>query len=86
VRRRDGRIAYVDAAYLDRGNRVRLGIELDGNAAHATPGQRAADNVRANALGLRDIRLLRFTYEQVVNEPEMVAATVRAHLRTVSVA
>jgi very-short-patch-repair endonuclease len=45
------------------------------------PAQRSADNVRANALGLRGIRIVRFTYEQVVYEPEMVAATVRAHLR-----
>ena len=82
MRRPDGRMAYLDAGYPDLG----LFIELDGNAAHATPQQRAADNERANALGLRDVRLLRFTYEQVVNEPEKVAATVRAHLRALRAA
>ena len=56
-------------AYRDLG----LGIEVDGNVAHATPSQRAADNTRGNAIALRDIRLLRFTYEQVTYEPEMVA-------------
>jgi hypothetical protein len=78
VRRPDGRMAYLDFAYRDLG----LGIEVDGNTAHATPAQRSADNVRANGIELRDIRLIRFTYEQVTHEPEMVAATVRAHLRS----
>jgi len=82
VRRPDGRMAYLDFAYRDLG----LGIELDGNTAHATPAQRAADNVRANGIELRDIRIIRFTYEQVVHEPEMVAATVRSHLRALSAA
>ena len=70
-------MAYLDFAYRDLG----LGIEVDGNVAHATPSQRAADNTRGNAIALRDIRLLRFTYEQVTYEEEMVAATVRSHLR-----
>ncbi|MDQ1467581.1 MAG: hypothetical protein QOH10_1996 [Actinomycetota bacterium] len=78
VRRPDGRLAYLDFAYLDLG----LGIEVDGNFAHATPRQRSDDNVRGNGVVLRDIRLLRFTYEQVTHEPEMVAATVRSHLRS----
>ena len=73
VRRPDGRLAYLDFAYPHLG----LGIEVDGNVAHATPTQRAADNVRANSILLRDIRIIRFTYQQVVHEPEMVAATVR---------
>jgi hypothetical protein len=77
VRRPDGKSAKLDFAYRDLG----LGIEVDGNIAHATPQQRAADNTRGNALLLRDIRVIRFTYEQVVYEPETVAATVRSHLR-----
>jgi hypothetical protein len=82
VRRADGRMAYLDFAYRDLG----LGIEVDGNLAHATPSQRAADNARGNAIALRDIRLLRFTYEQVTYEQEMVAATVRSHLRALRAA
>jgi len=77
IRRPDGRLAYIDFAYRD----LALGIEVDGNIAHATPAQRAADNVRGNGLALRDIRIIRFTYEEVVHQPEMVAATVRSHLR-----
>lgn len=77
VRRPDGRIAYLDGLY----RRLGLGIEVDGNIAHATPRQRSADNARANDVALRDIRLIRFTYEQVMHEPDMVAATVRSHLR-----
>jgi very-short-patch-repair endonuclease len=76
VRMPDGTVAYIDFAYRDVG----LGIEVDGNIAHATPRQRSADNVRGNALLLRDIRLIRFTYEEVTRQPEMVAATVRSHL------
>jgi very-short-patch-repair endonuclease len=78
VRRPDGRMAYLDFAYRD----LALGIEVDGNIAHATPAQRSADNARANGLALRDIRVIRFTYEQVTREPEMVVATVRSHLRS----
>ena len=77
VRRPDGKLAHLDFAYRDLG----LGIEVDGNIAHATPKQRASDNARANALLLRDIRIIRFTYDEVTREPEMVAATVRSHLR-----
>jgi hypothetical protein len=82
VRRPDGRIAHLDFLY----RRVPLGIEVDGNIAHALPRQRAADNARANDVGLRDIRLIRFTYEQVIHEPDLVAATVRAHLRALKAA
>jgi hypothetical protein len=78
VRRPDGRMAYLDFAYRD----LALGIEVDGNIAHATPTQRSADNVRGNGVALRDIRIIRFTYEQVTREPQMVAATVRSHLRS----
>jgi hypothetical protein len=77
VRRPGGRVAYLDFFYRDGA----LGIEVDGNVAHATPRQRAADNVRGNGIAFHDIRILRFTYEQVMREPEMVAATVRSHLR-----
>ena len=77
VRRADGKMARLDFAYRDLG----LGIEVDGNVAHATPRQRASDNARANDIALRDIRLIRFTYHEVIHEPEMVVATVRSHLR-----
>ena len=72
VRRPDGKMA---ASISWRTATSGLGIEVDGNIAHATRGS-ASDN--ANALALRDIRLIRFTYDQVVHEPEMVAATVRS--------
>jgi hypothetical protein len=78
VRRRDGHIAYLDFAYRD----LALGIEVDGNVAHATPAQRSADNRRGNAVQLINIRIIRFTYEEVMHDPDMVAATVRSHLRS----
>jgi hypothetical protein len=77
IRRPDGKLAIIDFFYDD----LALGMEVDGNIAHATPTQRSADNARANDIELRDIRLIRFTYEQVIHEPDMVAATVRAHLK-----
>ena len=40
VRLGNGRIAYIDAAYVD----LTLGFELDGHGTHATRAQRAADN------------------------------------------
>jgi hypothetical protein len=76
VRRPDGRLAYLDFAYRDLG----LGIEVDGNTAHATPAQRSADNDRANGITLKDIRLIRFTYQQVIHQPDLVATTIRTHL------
>jgi very-short-patch-repair endonuclease len=76
VRAPDGRLFELDFAYVQYG----LGIELDGHGSHATRTQRAADNLRANALGDAKWTLRRFTYEQVMHEPSVVASSVRSAL------
>lgn len=78
VRGANGREYELDFAYVQR----RLGIELDGHGSHATRSQRAADNVRANALGDAGWALRRFTYEQVMHRSAAVATAVRSALRT----
>lgn len=78
VRRPDGSVAFLDAAWRP----LRYGIETDGNVAHATPRQRASDARRSNALVRGDYVISRFTYEQIMHEPEYVASTVRATITT----
>lgn len=71
--RGNGKRAYVDFYYAEH----RLVIEVDGHRGHATRQQRAADNRRANDLVARHgLRLLRFTWEEVVDAPDAVAAAV----------
>jgi very-short-patch-repair endonuclease len=73
----DGTRYEIDFAYVDE----QIAIEVDGHGSHATRRQRAADNVRANALSEIGWKFRRFTYEQVEHEPALVAATIRACLR-----
>jgi len=82
VRRPDGSLAFVD--FMFPGSN--LAIEVDGHGSHATRRQRRHDNERANDLVLcADLRVLRFTYEQVVGDPETVVADCRRALtRTVA--
>jgi len=67
----------IDFAYVSR----LIEIEVDGHGSHATRKERAADNIRANALEAAGWSLRRFTYEQVEREPASVAATVRIALQ-----
>jgi very-short-patch-repair endonuclease len=76
VRDLDGRAYILDFAYTD----ARLGLELDGHGSHATRRERAADNVRGNALADAGWRLRRFTFEQVMRDPAAVATAVRQAL------
>lgn len=66
----------VDALWADR----RLAVELDGGRAHGTAAAVVAD--RARDLFLRDAgyRVLRYSWAQVVHEPERVVADLRRHL------
>jgi very-short-patch-repair endonuclease len=66
----------LDFAYVD----LRLGLESDGHGSHATRRQRAADNVRQARLEDAGWKIRRFTYEQVMYEPGVVAAMVRSVL------
>jgi very-short-patch-repair endonuclease len=76
VPRGDGRVAFLDFAYPA----VRIGLELDGHAWHATPRQRQRDHERQNMVVIADWTILRFTYGDVANRPEYVAAVVRQAL------
>lgn len=69
-------LAEVDFAYP----KIKLAIEVDGFDAHGTPRAMAKDFVRQNGLVPYGWHVLRFTWAQVVREPEMVAAAIRAAL------
>ena len=66
-------LAEVDFAYPE----IKLAIEVDGFGVHGTPRAMAKDFVRQNGLAPYRWHVLRFTWRQVVDEPEMVAATIR---------
>jgi very-short-patch-repair endonuclease len=59
---------------------ARLIVETDGAATHLTAAAFEADRRRDVALLLAGYRVVRFTYRQVVEEPERVAAILRALL------
>ncbi|MGH9000089.1 MAG: endonuclease domain-containing protein [Acidimicrobiia bacterium] len=71
----DGRfLAQVDFAYPE----LLLVIEVDGYEAHGSPRAMAKDFVRQNGLVPFGWHVLRFTWSQVVHEPEMVASAIAA--------
>ena len=74
--RADGRVAFLDFAYPQ----IRLGIELDGHAWHATARQRQRDHERQNQVVIADWTILRFTFEDVSRRPEYVTTLVRRAL------
>lgn len=69
-------LAEVDFAYPE----IKLVIEVDGFDAHGTPRAMAKDFVRQNGLAPYKWHVLRFTWGQVTDEPEMVAGTIRRTL------
>jgi very-short-patch-repair endonuclease len=69
-------LAEVDFAYPE----VKLAIEVDGFNVHGTPRAMAKDFVRQNGLVPYGWRVLRFTWRQVVGQPDMVAAAIGAAL------
>ena len=68
----------VDFAYVD----LRIVIEVDGFSSRSTPTRMAKDLERQNALVLLGWTVLRFTWRQVVKEPEKVAATILVTLES----
>jgi hypothetical protein len=77
VRGRGGAlVGRVDFAWPD----VRLVVEADGFAFHADRRRYRDDRRRSNALVLAGWRLLRFSWEDVVQQPEQVVAVVREAL------
>jgi very-short-patch-repair endonuclease len=62
----------VDFAYPDQ----MIVIEVDGFSTRRTPGVLDAGNARQNELVLRGWTVLRFSWKQVVRQPDVVAKTV----------
>ena len=81
--RHSGGAARVDFVYEE----ARLVLETDGHATHATRRQRQADAERSSRLMAEGWRVVRSTYEDVVERPAYVVDTIRAFLglSTVSV-
>ncbi|MGH9041439.1 MAG: type IV toxin-antitoxin system AbiEi family antitoxin domain-containing protein [Acidimicrobiia bacterium] len=65
-------LARVDFAYAE----LLLAVEVDGWATHGSPRAMGKDFVRQNGLVPYGWRVLRFTWAQVVHEPEYVAAVI----------
>ena len=67
-----GKRYRLDACYDDRN----LVIEIDGHATHATRRQRQADAERDARLVAQGKQVVRFTYEDVVERPGYITATL----------
>ena len=66
---------------VDLGHRpARLALEAEGYEFHGSPGDFAADCRRYDDLIAAGWLVLRFTYQQVIGDPEWVVATVRSAL------
>lgn len=76
MRDRHGVIGRVDFLLLD----APVVVEADGFAYHADRDAYRTDRRRTNALVAAGYRVLRFSWEDVVERPEHVLATVRATL------
>jgi very-short-patch-repair endonuclease len=69
-------------ARVDLGHRVaRLAVEAEGYEFHGSPSAFAADCRRYDELVTAGWLVLRFTYQQVMGDPEWVVATVREAVR-----
>lgn len=55
-------------------------VELDGAQGHATPAQMRRDRQRDLMLRVAGYTVLRYSYDQIINEPEEVLADLRAVL------
>lgn len=66
-------IARVDAAYPEH----KLAIEIDGYRYHSSPEAFQRDRTRQNRLVALGWTVLRFTWDDVVRRPQMVAKTIR---------
>ena len=60
---------------------ARLIVEVDGGAFHAPKPAREADYERSAALAVAGWRVIRFTYDQVVFDPRLVATRLQTLLR-----
>lgn len=70
--------AFVDGREVDfLWRRLRLIVETDGHETHGTRSAFERDRARDARLTMLGYRVVRFTYRQVVYEPDGVAATLR---------
>lgn len=70
-------VAELDFADVD----LRIAIEVDGRAFHSDRRSFERDRRRQNALVVDGWLVLRFTWEQITQDPEGVIATIRAAVR-----
>ena len=77
LRRHDREIARVDLLW----DGPRLVAELAGHATHATRRRRQRDAQRGSELSLQGWRVVEFTYEDVVERPGYVVASIADHLQ-----
>jgi very-short-patch-repair endonuclease len=66
-------VARIDACYPH----LKLGIEVDGYEHHSSPDAFQHDRTRQNRLVALGWTILRFTWNDIVNDPAMVARTIR---------
>lgn len=76
--RLDGRRIEPDLLW----RRQRVVVECDGSRWHADPLTRANDAARQALLEAHGYRVLRVTWEQVINHPQQTIARIRAALAT----
>lgn len=76
VHMRNGKTYYADMGYSDK----RLLIEADGRDHHSKWRQVADDMMRHNSLVGQGWRVLRFTWAQVLYQPDLVIAAIREAL------
>lgn len=77
-------VPITDVGFVDLLVEGRVVVELDGFAYHAGRREFAADRRRDRELVARGFVVLRFTYADVVGDPECVVRAVRAALSAVA--
>ncbi|HVN52029.1 MAG TPA: type IV toxin-antitoxin system AbiEi family antitoxin domain-containing protein [Acidimicrobiales bacterium] len=75
-----GEARFIDFAYPD----LRVAIEVDGFETHATAHGFVRDRVRGNELALLGWTVLRFTWHQVIHQPDYVAGVIQRAYREAS--
>jgi very-short-patch-repair endonuclease len=77
IRDEAGRIGYGDLVF----DAIRLVVELDGWAYHSAPDRFQRDRTRQNRLVNAGWTVLRFTWADITERPELTIATIRAAVR-----
>ena len=75
-------VARIDAALPE----LKLAIEVDGYEHHSSPDAFQRDRTRQNRLVALGWTVLRFTWNDIVNDPAMVAMTIRTAIERLTAA